>query len=358
MPIENELLKLKSEVDKELEVFFSYKIRQIEDQKKPEELLEAAKNLKSFVLNSGKRIRPILFYYGYLVAGGKDIEKILKTAIAVEFIHSYLLIHDDIIDQDDFRHGGLSMHCKYKEKYKDEFKNKDLKHFGTSMAIIVGDLTSVFGYEILTNSDFPLDLKVKAISKLNSIVSNTLTGEAMDVVLGMNASFSKSEIIEMQKYKTAKYTIEGPLHLGAILAGAGEKLLESLSRFAIPLGIAFQIQDDIIGIFGDEKKIGKPMGSDIIEGKKTLLIAEALERADDEQKEIIYSSLGNRSISLDDVEKVRNIIKETGSLDYSRKKAEELVKLSKKRLEEIEISDSNNKRFLSDLADFVVRREY
>jgi geranylgeranyl diphosphate synthase type I len=357
MSIENKLLELKNEVDKELEAFFDCKIRQVKEQRKPKEFLEMVRDLKSFTLRSGKRIRPILFYYGYLIGGGKDRKKILKTSVSVELIHSYLLIHDDIIDQDDFRHGDLSIHCKYEKGCENEFSNGDLKHFGNSMAIIIGDLASTFGYEILVSSDFPLDLKIKAISKLNSIVSNTLVGEAMDVVLGMSSSFSKSEIVEMQEYKTAKYTIESPLHLGAVLAGAGGKLLESLSRFAMPLGIAFQIQDDIIGVFGNEEKIGKPVGADIREGKKTLLIAEALKRASGRQRNIVCSLLGNRNISLDDVEKVRSIIKETGSLDYSRRKAEELVRLSQKRLGEIEISD-DNKRFLSGLADFVVQRKY
>ena len=355
MPIEDHLVDLKRKIDKELNLFFDNKIKQIKNQEKPDELLEMVESLKDFILRSGKRIRPILFYCGYIIAGGKDKEKILKAAISVELIHSFLLIHDDIIDQDNFRHGDLSMHCRYKEKYK--YKNKNSKHFEISMAIIVGDLAYSFGYEILTGLDFSSDLKIKIIDRMNQIVSNTAAGEAEDVVLSMNSNFIAERVIEMQKYKTAKYTIEGPLHLGAIVAGADDEFLKNISKFAIPLGIAFQIQDDIIGVFGDEQKIGKPVGSDIEEGKKTLLITKAIEEADDKQKETITNLLSNAKISLKEIEEIRNIIIKTGSLEYSQKIASELIKVSKKHLEEMKVLPQH-KKFLNDLADFIVRREH
>jgi len=353
MSIEDQLADLKRKIDKELELFFDNKTKQIKDQEKPDELLEMVESLRDFTLRSGKRIRPILFYYGYVLAGGKDKEKILKAAISIEVIHSFLLVHDDIIDQDDFRHGGLSMHRSYKEKYK----NESSKQFELSMAIMVGDLASVYGYEILVKSNFPLDLKIKAADKLNEILLNTVTGEASDVILSVNAEFNITKIIEMQKYKTAKYTIEGPLHLGAVLAGADDEFLKSLSNFSIPLGVAFQIQDDIIGVFGDEKKIGKPVGSDIKEGKKTLLIAKALEASDEKQKNIILSALGNENISLGEIENVREIIKETKSLEYSKIQMEKLIKFSKKRFEEVDASNGY-KEFLNNLADFIIKRDY
>jgi len=355
MPIENDLANLKNKIDREIELFFDDKIKQIKNQEKPEELLEMTENLKDFILRSGKRIRPILFYCGYIIAEGREKEKILKVAISIELIHSFLLIHDDVIDQDDFRHGGLAMHYNYSEKYKD--KTKDPKHFGISAAIVVGDLAHDFGYEILAKLDFPSESKIKVIKRINQIISNTLAGEAVDVALSMKSDFNADKIIEMQKYKTAKYTIEGPLHLGAILAGADDKFLESIREFAIPLGIAFQMQDDLIGLFGDEKKIGKPVGSDLKEGKKTLLITKALEIANEKQKNIILSVLGNKEINFDDLKNVRKIIEETGSLEYSKTQIKELKELAIKCLEEIKISNEC-KKFLNNIADFIVKRDY
>jgi geranylgeranyl diphosphate synthase type I len=357
MEIEDHLTKFKNQIDAELEKFFKFKIKQVENDNKPEELTEIIENLEKFTLNSGKRIRPILFYFGYIIGGGKDKSEILKTSIAIELIHSYLLIHDDIIDRDNFRHGNFSMHHSYAKKAENDFKNINSKHFGISMAIIAGDLASTFGYEILTNSNFSIDLKAKAIKKLNQIISNTIAGEALDVILVEYSDVDVDRIFEMQKYKTAKYTIEGPLHTGAILAGADEKFLDSLSRYAIPIGIAFQIQDDIIGVFGNEKKIGKPVGSDIKEGKKTLLFAKALEKANDIQKQILNNTLGNKSINIDDIDNVRDIIIKTGSLEFSKNKAIELVREAKKNLNNLEFSEEN-KKFLNNLADFIVQRKY
>lgn len=354
MSIENQLAVLKNKIDKEVKLFFDCKIEQIKDQERPEELLEMTENLKDFILRSGKRIRPILFYCGYLIAGGKEKEEILKATISIELIHAFFLIHDDIIDQDDVRHNGLAMHCAYSKKYKDKVKYP--KHFGISAAIVVGDLAHDFGYEILTKSNFSSELKIKAFKKMNQIVSNTLAGETIDVALSMKFDFNERKIMEMQEYKTAKYTIEGPLHLGAVLAGADEEFLKSLSKFAIPLGVAFQIQDDIIGIFGDEQKVGKPIGSDIKEGKKTLLITRALKVANEEQKNIILSSLGNKEINLEDIKNARKVIEETGSLQYSKTQAEKLKELSKKHLAEIKTSDEC-KDFLNNLADFIVKRD-
>lgn len=357
MNIDNHLAELKEQIETELGSFFKLKIERAKVNNKPEELIEMIENLKNFTLNSGKRIRPILFYFGYILAGGKNKTEALKTSIAIELAHSYFLIHDDIIDQDDIRRGDLSVHYKYEKSFAGKLKEKKLEHFGISMGIIVGDLASTFGYEILINSDFSLDLKIKAIGRLNYIIANTIAGEALDVILAEYPNVKIDRISEMQKYKTAKYTIEGPLHLGAILAGVDEKFLESLSKFAIPVGIAFQIRDDIIGIFGDEKKIGKPAGSDIKEGKKTFLISKALEKANDNQKNILNNALGNENISVDDIDKVKNIIIETGSLEFSKTKARELIDGAKKSLNDLDISEEN-KKFLCDLADFIAGREY
>lgn len=357
MPIEDQLYLIKRKIDRELAIFFDLKIKEIKNNQKPKELLEMVENLKRFTLGFGKRIRPILFYYGYLIGGGKNKKEALKASISMELVHSYLLIHDDIIDQDNFRHNDFSMHYKYERKYKDKFKNRDLKHFGNSMAIIIGDLTSTFGYEVLTNSGFSTDLKIKAVNKLNQIILNTTAiGEALDVILGMRSSFDVNEILKMQEYKTAKYTIEGPMHLGAILAGANDKLLKSLSNFAIPLGIAFQIQDDIMGVFGDREKIGKPVGADIREGKKTLLVSRAIEKSNNKQRNMICSILGNKKTNSADVEKIKKIIIETGALQDSQEKAAKLVKLSKKHLDRIKIP-KKDKNFLSDLADFIIGRK-
>lgn len=357
MSVEDCFVKFKDQINKELEKFFKSKIEQVKNDKRPKELIEVIESLEEFTMNSGKRIRPILFYLGYIVGGGKNKFEAVKASISVELIHSYLLVHDDIIDRDNFRHGGFSMHYGYEKKAENDFKDIDAKHFGVSMAIIAGDLSMSFGYEILNSSNFENDLKIKALNNLDKIICNTILGQSLDLTLSKDDNFDIDTIFEMQKYKTAKYTIEGPLHLGAILAGADEKFLDSLSNYAIPVGIAFQIQDDIIGIFGNKEKAGKMIGSDIKEGKRTLLFSKAIENANDAQKQILNDTLGNKNISSVDIEKVKDIIIKTGSLKFSIDKAEELTKSAKESLKKLGISEKNEK-FLNDLADFVVRRKY
>ena len=386
MPFKNQLSNLKKEIDRELKEFFDFKIREIKKRRKPSLSIEMAENIRDFTLSSGKRIRPILFYYGYLLAGGNNKKRILRAAISIELIHAYTLIHDDIIDRDNLRRHRPSMHCYYK-KYSESadhsflavprpvgesgkptpnpsqegnnFKEgNNAKHFGISMAIIVGDLASVFGYEILNRADLPENLKVKAINKLNQILVNTVTGEAKDVFLGTFGDFNSAKILRMQGYKTAKYTVEGPLHLGAVLAGADDNFLKSLTDFAIPLGIAYQIKDDIIGVFGDEEKIGKPVGADIKEGKATLLIAKALESANGNQRKIINFALGNKKLKLEKLKEVRKIISETGSLEYSQNQASKFTELARVNLEKIKTPDEKSKRFLRELTDFMAGREF
>ncbi|MFA6096289.1 MAG: polyprenyl synthetase family protein [Candidatus Paceibacterota bacterium] len=357
MQTEKLLSKLKADINSELQIFFENKITEIGRDHKPGEILEMVELLRDFILRSGKRIRPILFCCGYSAAGGKDRKKILKASISMELIHSYLLIHDDIIDRDDFRHGSVSMHNKYMEKYKDVLGKNACSHFGISMAIIAGDLASSFGHKVLADSKFPGDVRSKAILEMNKIISNTIVGEAMDVVLAAKDKYEKPDIIDMQIYKTAKYTIEGPLRLGAILAGADQKLLRSLSGYSIPLGIAYQIQDDVIGVFGDEKAIGKPVGSDLKEGKKTLLILKAYECGSAAQVKYLNAVIGKKGVSFGEIEKAREIIRKTGSLDFSKNEIHRLKEFALHNLNRIKMNKSY-KKYLGDFADILVKREY
>jgi len=353
--MEKRFSMLKDEVNKELQIFFENKINEIEREGKHAEVLEMTGLLRQFIMASGKRIRPILFCCGYFASGGKKKE-IAKASISIELIHSYLLIHDDIIDRDDFRHGSASMHEKYKERYENVLKKNECDHYGMSMAIIAGDLASSFGHKILADSKFSSGPKLRAIYEMNKIIANTIMGEAMDVTLAIKDKYAKKDIIDMQMYKTAKYTIEGPIHLGAILAGASEKYLKSLSEFAIPLGIAYQIQDDVIGVFGEAKTIGKPVGSDIKEGKKTLLALKAFENGDFRQKKILESVFGKKSATDKDIEETRTIIRQTGSLDYSKKEILKLKNVALDNLEKIRM-DKEYKIFFREFADFLVKRE-
>lgn len=349
-----ELERYKKIIDRKLAEYFSEKIREA---KKIDNLaVQALKNIRNLTLAGGKRLRAAFMYWGYIAAGGEEYEKIIEASMSIELTHIFLLIHDDIIDRDSFRHGVPTMHKVYENFARKLYFKKDPWHFGNSMAIIVGDMAAAAGNEIIFNSRFAPAHILKALSKLQDIVSVTVSGEMMDVVLEAKGKANEKEILRVHENKTAKYTIEGPLHLGALLGGAKEKILEDLSAYAVPVGIAFQIQDDILGIFGNEKKLGKPVCSDLREGKQTLLIVKAREFGNKGDCELIEKLLGNKNISSEEIDEFRDMIRRTGSLEYSRELAKEMVAKGKKTLDKSVIK-KEVKDFLAGVADYVVNRE-
>jgi len=250
---------------------------------------------------------------------------------------------------------------------------------GISSAILAGDLAVSFAYEILAESNFPDDFKNKAIQRLNIILKDVIVGQTIDVFGGIGRQLKIGNILKIMEYKTARYTIEGPLHIGAILAGpvrsraracapvglgraasngagASDKVLKILSDFAIPLGIAFQIRDDILGVFGDAKVTGKSSSSDIREGKQTLLIVEALKRAGKNQKKEIFEAFGNSNATEKQMQNVREIIKNTGALDRVNSEA---IKFASRARDIIEKSDfsKETRQFLIGISNYIIARE-
>ncbi len=349
-----ELQNYKKALDQKLAQYFTKKLQEMHEV--GPSARDAVKSIRDMLLAGGKRVRASFMYWGYRAANGKDFEKIIEASMSIELTHIFLLIHDDIIDRDDFRHGVQAIHKKYENLAKRFYKKVDPKHFGDSMAIVVGDMAAAFGNDIIFNSRFAPERKQKALSKLQEIVVNTVSGEILDVMLEAKGQASEKEILEVHRNKTAKYTVEGPLHLGALLAGADEKMLKVLSEYAVPVGIAFQIQDDILGAFGDEKKLGKPVCSDLREGKQTLLIAKALENGNAEQKRLIKKLLGNKNVSESGIESFRQTIRETGSLDYSQALAKKYVERGKKAIEKSDF-EKVTREFLVGIADYIVKRE-
>jgi geranylgeranyl diphosphate synthase, type I len=344
----------KKKVDPEIEKYFA---RVIKEAKKEDRVVaQALDYVKKIILSGGKRLRPAFMYFGYLAGGGKNREKMINASVSIELIHMFLLIHDDIIDRDDLRHGIDTVNLKYKKIAARYFPEKDTAHFGNSMGIIIGDMVGAMGNQIIYESTFDPKLIVRALYKLQSIVSMTVVGEAKDVWIEYSKKAAEADVMKMYEYKTAKYTIEGPLHLGAILAGADEELLEALSNYAIPIGIAFQIQDDILGVFGNESKMGKPVGSDIVGGKQTLLVVKAYEKGSRSQKKILDKYLGNKNLKFHEIEEFRKVIIDTGSLDYARKMATDLIYQGKIAAEEMKIN-REAKEFLAGIADYMVKRE-
>jgi geranylgeranyl diphosphate synthase type I len=313
--------------------------------------------LKDFTLRGGKRLRAALVYYGYRCFSGEANDAIWDVALSIELVQSFLLIHDDIIDEDSTRRGGPTIHQWYQDLHVERYARRDPRHFGESLAIICGDIALALANEILGNMLFDDRLKCETIVAMNRMIHKVVYGECLDILSEVEDETTEEEILMMYRLKAAAYTIEGPLHMGAIMGGATKKDLKRLSDYAIPIGEAFQIQDDILGMFGDEKKLGKPVGSDIREGKKTFLILRALEKGSQTKRQFIKNMLGNKHLKEKDLDKLRKIVVESGSLDYARALARRLIEDARRAIRNYRVR-KEGKEFLLGIIDFILKREY
>ena len=311
-----------------------------------------------FSVGGGKRIRATLVALGYQAGGGNKMEDIFAAAAAIELLHNFFLVHDDIIDLSDVRRARPTIHKMFEQWSSQILKGDiDRRHFCHSMAMLAGDLSCVVAIEALTSTNLPAERTVRAFQKLYTIGCDTVIGQGLDITLPFREEVSEEAVMQIYLLKTAKYTIEGPLHIGLLLAGADEKSLEEMSRYAIPVGIAFQIQDDILGVFGTEEELGKSVTSDIKEGKQTLLIVAVRKLGSIAHRERIRFLLGNSQISPADIDEVREIMRLSGALDYARSQAQLLAKKGKAELKQLSIAP-NIEQILGGLADYIVERTF
>ena len=306
----------------------------------------------------GKRLRGALVYYSYLLYSGKDIEEILKASVFVELMHTHILMMDDIIDEDEKRRGHPTLHKFFMDEHVRNGLKKNARHFGESMAICASLMLSYATQNVFLNTNFSADIKIKALDNYFHKLLLTGYGEILDVLSEVKNKVSIDEAMKINLFKTAIYTYESPLHLGAILAGATTKDLTLLSEYSIPIGIAFQIKDDILGMFGDEKKLGKPVGSDLREGKMNILTIYTLEHSSVKDRKIFSNLLGNKNITIDDIDTARRIIKSSGALEYAQNLISQYSKKAMSSLNKIESQNDSAKKFLEWIIEYTVNRKY
>lgn len=351
-----ELKDLQDKINSELErEFREYKSRAERIHAQGVRLIDY---LQDYTMRGGKRVRPALVVAGYKAVGGRDMEKIIPASLPIEALHSYFLIHDDIIDEDKVRRGEPSLHKLYEKYYRENFSEGNPKRFGENMGIIAGDISNSFAVSQLAETDFGPEVKIEAMKKFEEIHRHTGYGQTLDVIFNQKdvEDVEEKDVLTVHLLKTAQYTIAGPLELGAIFGRGTDGQKEMLREYGIKVGKSFQIYDDMLGLYGKEERTGKPADSDLKEGKKTLLILKALEKGDEEQNKTILDALGNEDVEEEEVERVRKIVKETGSYDYSWKLAMELAEEGKEVLDD-DVLDPEIVGFLKGLADYIITRE-
>ena len=317
--------------------------------------------LEQFVSSNkgGKFLRACLIALGYQ-SFGKDDDNYLPLGCALELFQKYILIHDDIIDKADKRRGMDTIPIKYEKLYSDPIKedesfNGKRYDIGSSMALCLGDMGFYLALQVIAQNYKNNENLGKVLEYYNSVAIKTCEGEMVDVILPFYEEFYselddlESHVMEIYKLKTAWYSVIGPYCLGAILAGADERQIHKLEDALLNLGIAFQIKDDLLGIYGDEKHIGKSVTSDVSEFKQTILYAYTINTS---YKDELLKYYG-RDISISDMDKVKKIFDESGAHEYAEVTMDKLFKESFQDILDLDFLDLDKKKLLLGFAEFL-----
>lgn len=316
------LNKIKNRIDKELRAFI-IRANDVYSLKKTSPLL--SDSIKDFVLRKGKRVRPTLFIIGYLGFAKKSVPGLYTASLSLELLHDFMLVHDDIIDKSDTRRGKPSMH----KMLNNHLKNcKGLKFNGQDLSIVVGDIMYAMSIGAFLAVKEDRKLKEAALKKLVEAAIYTGSGELLELLNGIKdiENITKQNIYKVYDLKTAYYTFAFPLVIGATLAAANKTQIDKLLKYGLCLGRAFQIKDDLLGIFSEEKETGKSSIADLQEAKRTILIWHAYNHCDKKDKIFIKKVFHKKSVTKQDLMKMRKIIISSGALNYARNEIQKLAK--------------------------------
>ncbi len=321
----------------------------------------------SYITSGGKSLRPAVLLFSCGAVGG-DEDQALPAAAAVEVYHTWTLVHDDIIDRDRKRRGHPTVHQEFREKAARElhYSNGEAKHYGLSIAILAGDLQQGWATSLLCElhrkQGIDPNLVLYLIEDLKiRVQSSLLEGEMLDIQYSKHPIESLGEdlIVDMLWKKTGtlyEFAGKAGAMIGLNLCEPTHKLVQALSAFTSKCGTAFQLQDDILGLVGDEALLGKSVGSDIREGKRTTIVYHAFKNATSRQKERLISTLGNEQATANDIEEATNLLRSLGGIEYTRALARSYVEDALAHLSAL--PDSSYSRLLSRWAEYMIAREF
>ncbi|MBB5917987.1 geranylgeranyl diphosphate synthase type I [Nocardia transvalensis] len=294
-------------------------------------VVDAAAELEDFVLRGGKRTRPSFAWTGWLGAGGAadgpQAAAVLRACAALELVQACALIHDDIIDSSRTRRGFPTVHVDFEERHREREWSGDSGHFGISVGVLIGDLALAWADDMVAAAGLDAAAHRRFAPVWAAMRTEVMGGQLLDIHGEAGADDSVEAALRINRYKTAAYTVERPLHLGAALAAAGPPLVAAYREFGTDIGIAFQLRDDLLGVFGDPAVTGKPSGDDLREGKRTVLIAEALRRADADSPtaaKLLRTSLGT-DLTPDEVTHLRALITDLGAVGEVERRIADLT---------------------------------
>ncbi|HVE64052.1 MAG TPA: polyprenyl synthetase family protein [Mycobacteriales bacterium] len=312
VPSPLDVADLRERVHKALSAFLAEQVGVLD--RIAEELGPIGTAVSDFLLDGGKRLRPAFCYWGWRGAGGPDSDEIVAAAASLELLQACALIHDDVMDGSDTRRGRPAVHRGFAALHRGEGWLGDPETFGTSAAILLGDLCLIWADQLLNTCGLPDVMLRRGAPTYDEMRVELMAGQYLDLLEQALGGRDIDRALRVARYKSAKYTIERPLHLGGVLAGAPTELLATYTGYGLPLGEAFQLRDDVLGVFGDPSETGKPAGDDLREGKRTALVAIALDRATPDQAAVVRRHLGDPHLDERGVALLRDVIDGTGAL--------------------------------------------
>jgi geranylgeranyl diphosphate synthase type I len=305
------LSTVQKDIDQRLESFFADKLEVASPHGREVAAMIAA--VARLGLRGGKRLRPALLIAGYQVVKPEaDLEVALDAGLALELLHTYLLVHDDWMDGDALRRGGPTVHAELQKRFKDE-------HRGNSSAILAGDYAAALATEVLARLRAPIARMPALFKVFAEMQEHAIIGQQLDVA----ATTSDPEAA--YALKTGSYTVRGPLVFGAVLAGAKPSTLKALEAYSAPVGIAFQLADDLLSAFGNPGATGKALGNDLRAGKRTPLVLEALKRARGRDKTVLAKAFGNARAKEAEILRALEVLERTGARKKTEARIEELL---------------------------------
>ena len=291
------------------------------------------------LLSGGKRLRPAFCYWGWRGAGGAPSDEAVAAATALELLQACALIHDDVMDGSDTRRGLPAAHRRFATLHRGNEWLGSPEGFGVGAAILLGDLCLSWADELLMACGLSAEQVLRGKPVYDIMRTELMAGQYLDLLEQAMGGGSAERAMRVVRFKSAKYTIERPLHLGAALAGAPDEVHVAYSGYGLPLGEAFQLRDDVLGVFGDPAQTGKPAGDDLREGKRTVLIATALEAASPSQQIIIRQHLGDPALDSTGVDALREVITDTGALTHVEALIDALLGQALGSLDRVELAD-------------------
>ena len=319
------------EVQRELAAFLASKADEA-GQVDPR-FVTAVDSLTDFVLGGGKRIRPTFAWWGWRGArgapDGPEARAVLRAVSALELIHACALVHDDLMDDSTSRRGTPTVHVEFAARHRAAGWLGTPERFGSATAILLGDIALAWADDMLRGAGLWPDQLRRAHTVWQLMRTELMAGQYLDMLTQACGDEAPDAALRIDRYKTAAYTVERPLHLGAAIAGAGPPLVDAYRRFGADLGIAFQLRDDLLGMFGDPEVTGKPAGDDLREGKRTLLLAYGLRAADAQQRNaaatVLRGAIGDPHVTQDTVTAVRELLVGLGAVDEVERRISELT---------------------------------